>query len=226
MVDFEQLYQTSIANIVQRVAPEIFCWPTYQEFEGAHPWSESLRQEYYSNPTENTDSTHDVCYVIICEHWSKNSEMQMDFPCFRRLVLSVFAIVLKSSSLKHAILSNFPIMFHICDDCSPLITSVVAYILNILADYHSFLPTNYNQDHNFWEFYLSVDRKDSSSYSIQNLVERHFLNFYVRDDTFWNELILMIPFPQTMQFNPSTENVLEERFTTGGKPRSRLFPKP
>ena len=220
-----QLYQTSIANVVQRVAPESFCRYTYHEFEGAHPWNESLRVQYNSNLTENTDSMYYFRFEILCEHCSKNSEMQMDFPCFRRLVLSVFAIVLKSSSGMLARLKfNFHIMFQICSDCSPLITSVVEYILNILADCHSFLPTNYSPHHKCWVFYLSADRKESSSYSLENLVEKHFLEFYVRDDVIWKELILKIPFPQTMEsINPFPNHI---RFTTGGTPRSRLFPRP
>ena len=221
-----QLYQTSIANVVQRVAQENFCRYTYLRFEREHPGSESLSLQY--NSTLNTISTVYFRFNLICEHWSKHSELHMDFPCFRRFVFSAFAIALMSSSGMHAILKfNFRIVFHICNDCSPLITSVVAYILNILADCHSFLPCNYNPYHKCWMFNLFPDRTESSSYSLQNLVERHFLNFFVRDRLLWGELILQIPFPQTMESIKSfTENELIVGFTASGTPRSRLFPKP
>ena len=220
-----QVYQTSIANVVQRVAPEIFWRYTYLKFEGAHPWNKSLRQGYISNLSNNANSKHNVTFEIICEHWSKSSEMQMDFPCFRRLLLSVFAIVLKSTYGLHArIAFNFEIIFHICSDCSSLITSVVAHILNILADCHSFLPTNYRPYEKCWTVYLTVERKDYYSvYSWGNLIERHFLNFYV-GYTSVTGIDLKIPFPQTTE---SIDHFPEHvPYTTGGTPRSRFLPEP
>eukprot|EP00117_Sycon_ciliatum_P015154 scpid90233/ scgid15121/ len=214
-----QLYQTSITNVVLRAAPEIFSGCVQHQFDGNYPWKEDFHLLNNSPTPAFTDPTPYFRFQIICEPRSKDAEKQIDFVYFRRLLLSVFAFVLKSSYGLHARIEfNFKITFHICSDCSPLITSVVAHILNILADYHPFLQNNYSLRNKCWWFCLSVDRIESSSHFLKNLVERHFLNFFVRYSAISEELILEIPFPQTMEFiNPLLKNV---RCSTGGTPRS------
>ena len=138
-----QLYQTSITNVVLRTALEIFTGCVQHQFDWNYPWKEDFHLLNNSPTPASTDPTPCFRFEIICEHMSKDSEKQIDFVYFRRLLLSVFFIFLNSTSVMVGKLAfEFFITFHICTNCSPLITSVVCYILNILANCHSFFPTD------------------------------------------------------------------------------------
>ena len=71
-----------------------------------------------------------------------------------------------ASAVQATLRFDFCITLPICTDRSPIITSVVGYILNILTNCPSFSPTNYGPEHKI--------RRNSASSSVR---ANPFLNF-------------------------------------------------
>ena len=218
-----QLYQTSITNVVMRTAPEIFNGCVQHQFDGNYPWREDFHLLDNSPTPAFTDPTPYFRFQIICEHRSRDSEKQIDFVYFRPLLLSVFLIFLNSTSVMVGRLGfEFFITFHICTNCSPLITSVVRYIINTLANCQSFFPAD-SSHQKCSKFRLSWDRSESRPDSLENLIERHSLNVYVVDNR--KDFTLLFPFPQTTVL----ENMPKSFYlssSAGGTCGPRLYPKP
>ena len=119
-----EMYQTYNSHFIRRPAVVRFNYGSYEQHNGRYQWKERLYYALYDFPPRAcTHDPYEFRFELLCERWCGYSEMQIDLPYFGGLLLSVFAILLKSS---FTILGRLQFYFHIafrifCIDCSPLI---------------------------------------------------------------------------------------------------------